>query len=100
MAKRDLISFGTGDVIEVVIRCRNCGSGQFISVNQAQAVVPSPSHCPGCMADWAAFEEYREHRQGIGKLLDALRLLSQDRDPLTVEMVIKGYSGDVVQGDS
>ena len=100
MTRRDLISFGPRDILRVVVRCRNCSREQVISVNQIQAVVHVPSYCPGCMEDWDALEEYRERLQDIRKLLDALRFLRQDRGPMTVEMVIQGYSGSVDQGDS
>ena len=97
MAKRNLTSFGPGDVLEVVIRCRNCGSGISIAIWQAQATGPGVSHCPGCLSDWDTFRQHQEDLGEIRKLLDALRHFSQEQDPWTVEMVIEDRPGGTVQ---
>ena len=89
MARRDLISFGPGDVLEVVVRCGNCGSGISIAVMRAQAVVPGVSYCIGCRAAWDLSEDYRDHLEKIGQLLDSLRYFSNDRPPWAVEMMIE-----------
>ena len=97
MAKKHLMSFQPWDVTEVILRCRNCGSGLSISILRAQAIVPGVSHCHGCRADWDTSGPQQEHLRELRQLLEALRYFSPERGPWAVEMVIEDRLDDSVQ---
>ena len=105
MVKKHLISFNPGDVLRVVLQCKNQDCRAELSFAEPPTV-GFPIRCPACHAEWNSSDRYGNHTNQVGLLLCALRYFSAipgketDMPPWTVRLVIEsgpGSTGEDVQ---
>ena len=102
MAKKHLMRFEPGDILQVVIRCRYCNGELSFSVPYFSATrrrPQVPDHCPVCREDWGASHQasdYKSNTEYLVSMFDGVSSKSEfdslgsAKMPWAVWLVVEG----------